>query len=203
MNIERVFQRGESRKFLGEKIYSVLIPIVKIKGENHILFEVRSEKVSQPGEVSLPGGRVEIGETPLEAAKRETEEELNISGSKINIYGELGYLHEFIDSEIRIFVGEINDYNIESFVENDEVEYIFTYPISYFIKNKPDIFNNILKNNLDEDFPFDLIPNGEKYKFRNTKREMYIYKDTSPTIWGLTAKVVAKFIEIYEGEINE
>lgn len=203
MDIKRVFQKEEPRNLLCEKRYSILIPIIKIKDEMHIIFEVRSENISQPGEVSLPGGKVEIGETPLQAAKRETQEELKINGSKINIYGELGYLNEFIDSEIRIFVGGIREYSIDDFTTNDEVEYIFTYPISYFRENKPEIFNNVLINSIDENFPFDLIPNGDKYKFRKINREIYMYKNTNPVIWGLTAKIIAKFIEIYEGEINE
>jgi len=43
--------------------YAVLIPIIEVDGKDHILFEVRSQNITQPGEVSFPGGRVEMGET--------------------------------------------------------------------------------------------------------------------------------------------
>ena len=36
-----------------------------------VLFEVRAAGISQPGEVCFPGGRIEPGETPEEAALRE------------------------------------------------------------------------------------------------------------------------------------
>ena len=49
------------------KSYAVFIPLIEVDGKDHILFEVRSESVSQPGEVSFPGGRLEGGEDFSEA----------------------------------------------------------------------------------------------------------------------------------------
>ena len=68
-------------KPLGEKgRYAVLLPLIyDVKTDKYqILYQVRSEHISQPGEVSFPGGRVENGETFQEAAIRETCEELNL-----------------------------------------------------------------------------------------------------------------------------
>ena len=48
---------------------------------------MRSEHISQPGEISFPGGRVEDGETFQEAAIRETCEELNLVPIKLT-FGE-------------------------------------------------------------------------------------------------------------------
>ena len=61
--------------------YAVILPVVDLddgKGPQ-ILYEVRASDLDrQPGEVCFPGGQIEAGETPLEAALRETEEELAI-----------------------------------------------------------------------------------------------------------------------------
>ena len=68
-------------KPLGESgRYAVLLPLLyNEKNEKYqVLYQVRSEHISQPGEVSFPGGHAEDGETFQEAAIRETCEELNI-----------------------------------------------------------------------------------------------------------------------------
>ena len=60
-------------KPLGEKgRYAVLLPLIyDVKTDKYqILYQVRSEHISQPGEVSFPGGRVEEGETFHEEVKR-------------------------------------------------------------------------------------------------------------------------------------
>lgn len=41
------------------------------------------------GQISLPGGKAENGETPIETALREGEEEIGIDGSKVKVLGRL------------------------------------------------------------------------------------------------------------------
>ena len=52
----------KQRRFQNKKKYVVLLPLVKINDKIHVLFEVRSQTVSQPGETSFPGGALEDGE---------------------------------------------------------------------------------------------------------------------------------------------
>ena len=40
------------------KNYAVLIPIIEVDGKDHILFEVRSKNIPQPGEVRLLNKRL-------------------------------------------------------------------------------------------------------------------------------------------------
>lgn len=68
--------------------YAILIPHVKTEYGEALLFELRSEKVRQPGEVCFPGGRMEAGETAVQAAVRETCEELGVSEEDIEIIAE-------------------------------------------------------------------------------------------------------------------
>ena len=69
-----------------EHVSAVLIPLIQKDDGYHILFEVRSKKLQhQPGEVCFPGGRVEERETTLEAAVRETKEELLIDDSQLKL----------------------------------------------------------------------------------------------------------------------
>ena len=202
MDLELMFQNYEAKLIGLKREYTVAILLTEIDGEDHIIFEKRGKNISQPGEVSLPGGRVDNGEKPIEAIKREVLEEIKIEKSNINIIGEMDYLCNFHSETIRVFLGKVVNFKIEEFVENDEVEKVFTYPIRYFIENKPTIYNYYLSNKFDENFPFHLIQNGDFYKTREISQDLYIYKNTRPVIWGFTAKIISKFIDIYEGELN-
>ena len=61
-----------------ERSMAVLLPLAEGPEGWQVLFEVRAAGISQPGEVCFPGGRIEPGETPEEAALRECREELDI-----------------------------------------------------------------------------------------------------------------------------
>jgi len=63
------------KRFLGEfNYYAVCVPVY----ERKILFEVRSENIPQPLEVSFQVGVIEENEQPYEAALRELKEEIGL-----------------------------------------------------------------------------------------------------------------------------
>lgn len=65
---------------------AVLVPLIQKGGEYHVVFEVRAGSLkTQPGEICFPGGAVERGETPKQAAVRETMEELLINRCQIRV----------------------------------------------------------------------------------------------------------------------
>ena len=53
---------------------------------------------SHAGQVSLPGGMIEPGETPVAAALREFEEELGASPADLTILGQLSPIYVFISN---------------------------------------------------------------------------------------------------------
>ena len=56
---------------------------------------IRKKRGLGAGKINGPGGRLEAGETPLQAAIREVEEELCITPSGINEHGTLAF--QFVD----------------------------------------------------------------------------------------------------------
>ena len=189
----RIHPRGSS---------SVLIPILIRDGSFHVLYEVRSSKLhTQPGEVCFPGGRIETGETPLEAAIRETTEELCVRRDQIEIVGELENTVGPGGIPFYSFVGVLHDY--DGTWSGEEVEGIFTLPLDWILSREPDIYQVKLENRIPEDFPFELIPGGRSYHWRSRSYPVPFYPGTNPILWGMTARVthsLARLLRLAAGE---
>ncbi len=178
--------------------YSVLIPLIKINEKWHIIYELRaSTLIAQPGEISFPGGKVEENETYEQAAIRETVEELNIEEKNINVLGELDYLISYANFTIHCFLGELKDIKLEDIKPNEaEVDHVFAVPLDYFLNHEPMIFELALKTEGNESFPYELIPKGKDYNFRQGKHIVLFYQYGDYIIWGFTARMTKQFIEI-------
>ncbi|AZP03334.1 NUDIX hydrolase [Jeotgalibaca ciconiae] len=194
--IEEILNNYQSKPLGKQRLFSVMLPLIHRNGEWHILYEVRSNHISQPGETAFPGGAVEAGETFEEAAVRETMEELNITREHINILGEI----DFIANEytiIHCFVGQLS-IPFEEIYFNEEVASLFTVPLRYFIENRPTYYTSEYYLKHEEDFPFDRIPNGKDYKFRAGKHRIPFYQLNGHSLWGFTANLTDHFIDVLE-----
>lgn len=178
--------------------YSVLLPLICIEGKMHLVYEVRSKNLSrQPGQISFPGGRVERGEGFSQAAVRECSEELLIDKDQIDLLGEIDYLITPFNFIIYVFVGKLKFENLSQInVNNYEVDEIFSVPIDYFLKNDVEKYSAVLKSEFDDDFPYHLIPQGEKHNKKRGEYEIYFYRYKGRIIWGITAEITKNFIDI-------
>lgn len=180
-----------------EKAYAVLLPLVNIGGAWHVLYEVRSEEISQPGEVAFPGGRIEQGECPEDAAIRETQEELNLPKEAISIFGEIDYLVQG-QRTIHCFIGKIDITDLESLSPNSsEVAKVFSIPLDSLMETPPTYYNLQAKLKPDADFPLDrLDKNGKKYRFDSRANKIPFYEQGQEPLWGMTAMFTHRFTEI-------
>lgn len=196
-SIEKTLKSYQPRPLGQDRAYSVLLPLMRIDDEWHVLYEVRSEHISQPGEVSFPGGRIEESECPEAAAIRETHEELNIPKNAINILGEIDYLVQN-HRTIHCFVGEIHIDCLSSISpNNDEVASIYTLPLKSLLDTPPTYYNLRSKIKPEEDFPVDrLHKNGKDYRFKSRADKIPFYEQGPETLWGLTAMFTHRFTEI-------
>jgi 8-oxo-dGTP pyrophosphatase MutT (NUDIX family) len=202
MFLEQLKSKLEEQRFrfIGEEQAfrsAVLIPLVQIDRDWHILFEVRSFNLrKQPGDISFPGGRVDAEESPLQAALRETREELGIDPSKIEVIGELSPLVTSPSFVIYPYVATIDYDVLQPSYNREEVEEVFTIPIKWFLNYKPYSHLVQLKIVPPPDFPFEKIVNGKEYKWRTREMEEWFFDYEQYTIWGLTARILKHFIEI-------
>ncbi len=175
---------------------AVILPLQKINNDFFVLFEKRSEDlVQQPGEICFPGGRIERGEEPVEAALRETREELGLSSEDIEIVAALDILVSPFNTIIYPFLGTIkNDVRFQ--INPSEVEEIFWVPLSFFCRSEPQITNLLFVPTMPQDYPYDLVPGGEQYPFRKGNYPQHFYKWEDKIIWGLTARILNHFLDL-------
>jgi 8-oxo-dGTP pyrophosphatase MutT (NUDIX family) len=69
---------------------AVLCLLFDDEGEACVVLTRRAAHLrAHAGEVSFPGGRLQIGETPLQAARREAHEEVGLAPAGVQVIGEL------------------------------------------------------------------------------------------------------------------
>ena len=191
---------------------AVLIPLVEMNNEYYFLFEKRSAKIRQGGEICFPGGEFDsnIDKTMEDTAIRETIEELGISEEKIKKIGCLdtfvGPMGVTVDSVIAKL--ELSDLEEIKYDEN-EVEKIFTVPVSFFVEKPAEIYGMRLElhtyylNTKGE--KIDLLPVKQlglpqRYSEprQGKKHNVYVYKNNNEIIWGITAALIFEFVRKVE-----
>lgn len=113
---------------------AVLVALCSNKGEASVLFTVRSDKVgTHRGQVSFPGGHIMDGETPTDAALRETYEEIGTNIGPIRVLGICQTVPAITGTLVTPIVGylerDIGDMKHLS-LNAAEVKSAFTRPIS-------------------------------------------------------------------------
>lgn len=174
----------------------VCIPLLKnASGGYDVLFEVRAATIAhQPGDVCLPGGMVEEGETPREAALRELQEELLLNKDQICYLGDMDKLYTGSRLIMYSFAAEVTEY--QNTFSPAEVDEVFHVPLEFFLHTEPKCYITRARVEPGEDFPYDLICGGREYNWRSRKEDVCFYQYEGHVIWGLTAKVIRAFAEV-------
>lgn len=154
---------------------AVLIPLCNRHGQASILFTVRTQTVStHKGQVSFPGGHVDPNETAIEAAIRETREELGDGIGNIQVIG--------VAQTIPAITGTLVT-PVLAYVETDlqDLQHLTPSPGEVDV-----IFTRTLSELTDPAYRTmqELERQGVKYK-------MPVYGEQSEhRIWGLTAMIL-------------
>lgn len=159
---------------------AILLPLFPSNdlSSSRLLFTERSKKLSRhAGQICFPGGMIEKGETPEQAALREFKEEVKIADKvTIKIIGELG-MYPNRPSRLRVypFLAMINAKEDQLGIQSpDEVESLFTVGLADL---KSPVWTTVHPD----------WPEFPEYYFKTEKGREH-------RIWGMTAYIVEHLI---------
>lgn len=153
------------------------------ENELELLLTLRSSDIDHGGQISLPGGRSEEGETVVETALRETREEVGISPESIEIMGTLSDLYVSHSNNLVTPVAGYREEAPHLTLDKREVEEAFSVEVQSLASKK-----NLTVEN------WNLRRYTYKVPYWNVHRV---------PLWGATAMILSEFLEIYrefEGE---
>jgi 8-oxo-dGTP pyrophosphatase MutT (NUDIX family) len=150
---------------------AVAVLLVERDGETHVPLTIRASTLSrQPGQVSLPGGRIDSHDaSAVAAAQRETQEELGVDSQSWRVLGVLGAVVTAAGFSIVPVVGELESTRYQP--NPAEVERVFEMPLSVFAD------------------PSRAEPLGER-EYRGHRYTVRAYHHGGNRIWGATARIL-------------
>jgi 8-oxo-dGTP pyrophosphatase MutT (NUDIX family) len=152
---------------------AVLIPVIG-EAEPTLIMTLRSEDLpSHKGQISFPGGSIDPGESAIEAALRETHEEIDLDPEKVRVLGEMDSMPTWVSGFLVHPVVGWLDQKPELKPNEAEVAAILEVPISSLteeIRAEP----------------------GFTHGGRTFPTEAWIWDEN--VIWGFTARVLRVFI---------
>ncbi len=152
---------------------AVLILLLPFKSRSFPLIHRVDDGYPHGGQISLPGGKLEAGESLEECALRECEEEIGIPSADVSIIGRLTPLPVPVSRFIvQPIIGTIN-YNPAFTPNPDEVQDVFTVRLADLLNDDLRGFEqrSLLGQNFDVPF----------FRFSNHK------------VWGATAMILSEF----------
>lgn len=129
---------------------------------------------SHSGEMSFPGGRIDPGETPVEAALREANEEVGLDADDVEVIGELDHLATVVSrSHVVPVVGRMAR-RADLGPKSMEVERVMWVPLVDLLRS--DTYR------------------VERWHLPPTDRLLYFFELDDETVWGLTAVVLTDLL---------
>jgi 8-oxo-dGTP pyrophosphatase MutT (NUDIX family) len=112
---------------------AVLVPIVMHADGPTVLFTKRTDRLAKhAGQISFPGGRMELDETPEGAALRETEEEVGLAPHFVSPVGRLAHYTTITRYKVTPVVGLVRP-GFALALQADEVAEAFEVPLFWLM----------------------------------------------------------------------
>ena len=183
---------------LATRTASVLVPLVTAsscaaagdagaknarRDEPRVLLCTRSDSLSShAGEVCLPGGKNDLGESDVDAALREADEEIGLRSDKHDV-DVVATLPPFLSKggvSVRPVIAAVKSDNFVPVLNEDEVKETFTVPLESFLD---------AQGHSHRDWEF--LP-GQVIR-------VHFFERDARVVWGLTASVLVETAEVAFG----
>jgi 8-oxo-dGTP pyrophosphatase MutT (NUDIX family) len=141
-----------------------------------------SELPYHPGQISLPGGRLDSEESAESAALRETCEEIGVQPERVRVLGALSSLWVVVSNHlVQPFVG-ITDTRPEFRLAVREVEALVELPLAHLHDITRIGWERRIRDGIDVDYPY----------FRLADHQ----------VWGATAMILGEFGALFEPDFG-
>lgn len=138
----------------------------------------RATLSSHPGQISLPGGAIDPGESVEAAALREADEEIGVDPSTVQVLGRLSTVwvavSRFVITPVVAVASEPPAFRLHA----DEVETLIEGPVSHLLDRSTIAWSRRRHGGLWVDYPYFAIDNR--------------------IVWGATAMVLGEFVALFE-----
>jgi len=162
----------------GFRAAAVLVPLLEAATGLELLLTVRSAELrSHAGQIALPGGRLEQGESFVAAAIRETMEEIGVNVPASAVVGELSD-HPSPAGYVARPIVALLPWPQPVTVDPSEVADVFTVPLAE------------LRG---------LEPRSELRVLKDFRRRIYFYQWHDRNIWGFTGNVIKDLFDVLDG----
>lgn len=164
----------------GRRPAAVLVPVLGAEqGALRLLLTQRTDHLrDHAGQISFPGGGLKSGETSLEAALREAEEEVGLARSAVEIFGEMPRYHTGTGFNVSPMVAFVAA-GARLAPDPGEVAEIFEVPLDFLVD--PRNFRQ------------------ETRYYRGAWRSFLAVPWAGRYIWGATAGMLAQLSRIIHG----
>lgn len=152
----------------------LLLPVYEEDGEARLVLTRRASHLRRnAGDVALPGGRRDPGETLRETALREAHEEIGLDPAVVEVLGELDHFITIVGStEMAPFVGVVPT-PLDLAPNPHEVDEVLLVPVS------------------------ELLSDGvHRAEVWGEGRTMHQFDLVGDTVWGATARLLHRFLEL-------
>ena len=126
------------------------------------------------GEVSFPGGRIDPGETPVEAALREAHEEVGLDPAHVTVHGELEHLNTVVSRSYIVPKVATVDEPLPLRGQTMEVDRVLWVPLAEL--TRPDTYR------------------AERWGRPPTDRVLHFFELDDETVWGATAHMLVDLL---------
>jgi 8-oxo-dGTP pyrophosphatase MutT (NUDIX family) len=159
------------------KAAAVLVGVLENAGPAVLLTQRHSNLSKHAGQIAFPGGRLDEGETPLQAALRETEEETGLDRRFVQPLGYLdGYLTITGYFVVPVVARILPGYKLVA--QAGEVDDIFDVPLSFLLSAENCETQSRMWNGMT--------------------RYYYVYPYKKRNIWGATAGIIKNMSDRFQ-----